>query len=118
MARSIPLKDVVALYRAVGDPTRLRLLNLIYGGMEVRVGELTAALGLPQSTVSRQLAHLRSAGVILDRRDGNSVWYSMNPNSLCATIALLEGLRAAAGLCAELRTDSRKLARLRSGARQ
>lgn len=116
MARSLPLKDVVALYRAMGDATRLRLLSLIYSGNEVRVGELTAALQLPQSTVSRQLAQLRSAGVILDRREGNSVWYSMNPNSLSTSIALLDGLRAAGRMCAELRSDLRRLSRLRRGA--
>jgi ArsR family transcriptional regulator len=114
--KSIPLKEVVGLYRAMADPTRMRLLHLIYSASEVRVGELTAALQLPQSTVSRQLGQLRGSGLILDRRDGTSVWYSLNPGSLSAAIGLLEGLRAAGRLSAELRSDLRRLGRMRSAA--
>lgn len=111
--KSIPLKELVGLYRALADPTRLRLLNLIIAGRDVRVGELTAALGLPQSTVSRQLGQLRAAGLLLDRREGTSVWYSLHQSSVSEAILLLDSLRATAGLSAELRADLRRLLRVR-----
>lgn len=114
--KSIPLKELVSLYRALADPTRLRLLHLILSGQEVRVGEIVAALNLPQSTVSRQLGQLRAAGLLLDRREGTSVWYSLNPNTLSETILLLEGLKAAGPMSAEFKADLRRLARLREGA--
>lgn len=111
--RNIALKDFAAQYRALADPTRLRLLYLISRAGEVRVSELSAALHLPQSTTSRQLALLRSGGLLLDRREGTSVWYSINNSGMNASLNLLSSLTAVAEQCAELRADLRRLERLR-----
>ena len=66
---STPLSEVARLFRALGDPTRLRILALLVGG-EVCVCEIHGALRLPQPTVSRHLAYLRRARLVDTRRDG------------------------------------------------
>lgn len=64
------------MFRALGDPTRLRLVALLSYG-ELCVCHLTAALQLPQSTVSRHLALLRSAGLVDARRQGSWMHYRL-----------------------------------------
>jgi ArsR family transcriptional regulator len=64
-------------FRALADPTRLRLLGLLADG-EVCVGDLVAVLELPQGTVSRHLATLRRAGLAQVRRSGAWAFYSLD----------------------------------------
>ena len=64
------------LLRAAGEPTRLRILNLLRR-RDFCVCDLRAVLDLPQSTVSRHLAALRHASLVADRRAGNRVVYSL-----------------------------------------
>lgn len=65
-----------ALFKACADPVRLRLLNLL-AGREVCVCHLHDALELPQPTVSRHLAYLRRAGLVVGRKEGLWVHYSL-----------------------------------------
>lgn len=65
-----------SLFKALADPTRRRLLAVL-GRSELGVSELVELLRQPQSTVSRHLKVLREAGLIVDRRNGHSVWYSL-----------------------------------------
>lgn len=58
-----PARDMVLVYRALGDETRLRLLRELAGG-DRRLAELTQTLGLSKSTLHGHLAVLRSAGLI------------------------------------------------------
>jgi ArsR family transcriptional regulator len=62
------------LFQALGDPTRLRLMNLMTGG-EVCVCFFVAVLGEPQPKISRHLAYLRHAGLVEGRRDGKWIHY-------------------------------------------
>jgi ArsR family transcriptional regulator, arsenate/arsenite/antimonite-responsive transcriptional repressor len=71
------------LLKALADPTRLRIVLLLTGG-ELCVCDLKEVLGLPQSTVSRHMATLKSAGVAGDRRDGKWVHYRLEENPLLA----------------------------------
>jgi ArsR family transcriptional regulator len=66
------------LLQAAGDPTRLRLLNLLRVG-SICVCDLQAVLQIPQPTVSRHLAALRHAGLVLDSRVGTRMIYSLAP---------------------------------------
>jgi len=66
------------LLKAAGEPTRLRILNLLRQG-DVCVCDLQTVLQLPQHTVSRHLAALRHAGLVADRRSGQRVVYSLTP---------------------------------------
>lgn len=70
------LNEAIELLKAVADPVRLRLLNLIAVG-EVCVCHLHEALELPQSTVSRHLAYLRKRGWVVGRKEGLWVHYRL-----------------------------------------
>ncbi|APZ41964.1 metalloregulator ArsR/SmtB family transcription factor [Acidihalobacter ferrooxydans] len=66
-------------FRALSDGTRLRCLMLLQREGELCVCELTQALDLSQPKISRHLAALREAGVVLDRRAGQWVHYRIHP---------------------------------------
>lgn len=66
------------IFKALGDPVRLRLFYLLSSGQELCVCHLTEALELPQSTISRHLAVLRQAGVVDTRRDGKWIHYRLS----------------------------------------
>jgi ArsR family transcriptional regulator, arsenate/arsenite/antimonite-responsive transcriptional repressor len=65
---------VERFFQALGDNTRLRLLNLM-GEQEVCVCYFVEILGSPQPKVSRHLAYLRSAGIVAARREGKWMHY-------------------------------------------
>jgi ArsR family transcriptional regulator len=67
----------VQIYKALADETRLRILALLLSEGELCVCDIIAALKLPQSTISRHLAHLRKAGWVNDRRCGLWIYYSL-----------------------------------------
>jgi len=83
----MPATRLDLILKAAGDPTRLRLLNLLRLG-SICLGDLTAALGLLQPTVSRHLALLRHAGLVSDRRTGTRVAYSLVPAATPQVAAL------------------------------
>ena len=68
--------DLALLFAALADRTRLRLLNLM-NGKEVCVCYLVEILGQSQPKISRHLAYLRRAGVVVARRDGKWMHYSI-----------------------------------------
>lgn len=103
------LRQVVRLYGGFSDPTRLRILNLLEGSPGLRVNEITTTLELPQSTVSRQLALLRSSGVVEDQRDGRFVHYYLAEGPLMEDNLLPATLRHARSTCQELKLDLRRL---------
>jgi ArsR family transcriptional regulator len=63
-------------FQALGDTTRLRLLNLM-GEQEICVCYFVEILGGPQPKISRHLKYLRSAGLIEARREGRWMHYRM-----------------------------------------
>lgn len=65
-----------AFFKALAHPLRIRILDALRDG-EVGVNELSARLGVEQSHLSQQLAVLRSRNVVVGRKDGNSVFYSV-----------------------------------------
>ena len=72
------LDESTRLLKAFADPVRLRLLNLLSGDREeVCVCHLHEALGLPQPTVSRHLAYLRTHGLVVGRKEGLWVYYRL-----------------------------------------
>ena len=62
--------------KALANESRLRIVDRLSRG-ECSVGELTDLLGLDPSTVSKHLAVLRAHGIVLDRREGNVVFYTL-----------------------------------------
>jgi ArsR family transcriptional regulator, arsenate/arsenite/antimonite-responsive transcriptional repressor len=75
------LRSLAALGQALSDETRLRILKLL-AQRELCVCELEALLGMTQSRVSTNLALLRNAGLVRDRRDGKWVFYSLDRDVL------------------------------------
>ena len=64
--------------KTLGDSTRLRLLNLLERH-ELSVADLVKVLDVPQSTVSRHLAHIKAHGLLTERRDGAFCYSRFNP---------------------------------------
>jgi DNA-binding transcriptional ArsR family regulator len=80
--------------KALANESRLQIVDRLSRG-ECSVGELTEIIGSDPSTVSKHLAVLRSHGIVLDRREGNVVFYElMTPCVMnffsCATQVLKE----------------------------
>ena len=82
------------LLKAVGEPTRLRLLNLLRQG-SICVCDLQAVLKIPQPTISRHLAALKTAGLVVDARSATRVIYSLAPASTPQLRALCRFLNTA-----------------------
>lgn len=86
---SEPLVELVAQrFRVLGEPMRIRLLNLLCAG-EASVQELTEALGTSQQNVSKHLGVLHLAGILSRRKDGNHVRYAIVDESVFALCALV-----------------------------
>jgi ArsR family transcriptional regulator len=79
------------VFKALGDPVRLRLVSLIgaHQGGEVCVCDLNAAFSLTQPTISHHLKVLREAGIIDSQRRGTWVYYRLVPAALERMAALL-----------------------------
>ena len=79
------------VFKALGDPVRLRLVSLIgaHQGGEVCVCDLTTAFNLTQPTISHHLKVLREAGIITSERRGTWVYYRLVPAVLDRMGALL-----------------------------
>ena len=75
-------------FRALGDETRLRLLELLVDG-EQSVADLIDLVGLGQSLVSHHLRTLRDAGLVVTRRDGRWIFYDIAPATLSSVRAVL-----------------------------
>ncbi|HSH46768.1 MAG TPA: metalloregulator ArsR/SmtB family transcription factor [Longimicrobiales bacterium] len=77
------LSDQVVLkrFQAIAEETRLRIVRLLSTG-ERCVCEIQDDLGAAQSRLSFHLRKLKDAGVVVDRREGRWVYYSLVPESL------------------------------------
>ena len=64
------------ILKALGNPRRLMIMDQLHGGPKT-VSELVMLLGLPQATVSQHLAAIREQGIVVARRQGNTVSYSL-----------------------------------------
>lgn len=98
------MNDPWDILKILADATRLRLLILLCEE-ELAVAELQDILGMGQSRISSQLALLRQAGLVLDRREGKKAYYSFNPAVDAATRALIDAARSAASERPEIIED-------------
>ena len=64
-------------FKILGDPTRIKILHILATN-ELCVCDIAAALNMGQSAISHQLRILRSARLVKYRKDGKSVWYSLD----------------------------------------
>src|ERR687896_1857442 len=85
--------DLVAKYfRGLGDPSRLRILELLRDEGELSVGDLVERLALPQPKVSNHLACLRWCGFIEARREHRTVYNRIADRRAVRLIELAHGL--------------------------
>ncbi len=82
--------------RALANPARLQVVDRLAEG-PCTVGELTALVGLDQSTVSKHLAVLRAQGIVDDERRGNRVFYRLLTPCVLDFFACADGVLAGAG---------------------
>jgi ArsR family transcriptional regulator len=93
---AVGMAPAVALFRSMADVARLRIVQDLARG-EARVVDLTAALGLAQSTVSKHLACLRDCGLVDYRVEGRQSFYTLTRPELMDLLAAAEGVLAATG---------------------
>lgn len=74
--------------KSLAHPHRLMIVCMMMEA-ERSVGELAKALGVRDSTVSQHLAVLRKDGVVVARRDGQTIWYTLGDGPARAIIATL-----------------------------
>jgi ArsR family transcriptional regulator len=90
------LSPAVALFRSLGDAARLAIVHELARG-ERRVVDLTATLGLAQSTVSAHVACLRDCGLVTGRAVGRQMLYRLTRPELLTVLGAAEQLLAATG---------------------
>jgi len=102
-------------FKTLGHPARIRILELL-AEREYSVTELLPELGLESSHLSQQLAVLRKAGMVVARKQGNNVIYSIASKDMAELLALarkvLTGLLTdQMGLLKDLQASARAAAR-------
>ena len=109
---STPLYKLKAeFFKALGHPARIRILELLAEG-DRSVGEMLPEIGVESSNLSQQLGVLRRAGVVVARKQGNAVIYSIASQDIAQLLTLartvLTGLlNDQVGLLKDLQAGSR-----------
>ncbi len=76
------------VFQALAHPTRIAIIELL-GKRELSAGEMIEALGMEQANVSQHLAVLRSRQLVVNRKAGNQVFYSVRDPILLEVLALM-----------------------------
>jgi ArsR family transcriptional regulator, arsenate/arsenite/antimonite-responsive transcriptional repressor len=100
--------DLVRLFAALADPTRLRLLNLM-DGREVCVCYFVEILKQGQPKISRHLAYLRNAGIVSARREGKWMNYRMERPDDAGACAILDATLLSCKADREMQSDLARL---------
>jgi DNA-binding transcriptional ArsR family regulator len=80
--------DRLALtFKTLGDPTRLKIVQALDGG-EMCVCDLAAFLKVSESAVSHQLRHLKDLALVKARREGQTLYYSLNDHHVSKLLQL------------------------------
>ena len=81
------LYDLSELFRIFGDSTRIKILYSLFDN-ELCVGDIAAILQLSQSSVSHQLRILKDSKLVKFRRDGKSIYYSLDDDHVRSILDL------------------------------
>ena len=87
MDSGLDIEELTAVYKLLGDETRLRVLALLQDN-ELAVGEIQKILGIGQSTLSSQLALLKEQSLVASRKEGQKVFYRI-PSETSRKLTLL-----------------------------
>ena len=104
--------EFVRTLKALADPLRLRILAAV-SEEELTVGEVQEVVESVQSSVSRNLAILRAAGFVQDRKEGTSVYFSAREDMPEAARDLFTSLQARLAAIPEVKRDQTRLAECR-----
>lgn len=105
--KAVPLDK---FFRALADPTRLRLLNLM-SEQEICVCYFTEVIGAPQPKISRHLAYLRKAGIVAARKDGKWMHYRLTIPKDNHAASILKSTIAALRTDRQMQRDDERLKR-------
>jgi ArsR family transcriptional regulator len=108
MGRQSKSFDLVRLFAALADPTRLRLLNLM-DGREVCVCYFVEILKQGQPKISRHLAYLRNAGIVSARREGKWMHYSIERPEDARVASILDATLMSCKADKEMQSDLARL---------
>lgn len=94
------------IFQALAHPTRIAIIELLEGG-ELSAGDLIAKLGMEQANVSQHLGVLRAKQLVVNRKAGNQVFYSVRDPIIIEVLALMrryfqKNLKEAIGLLDEM----------------
>lgn len=92
LQRELTDPQTAAIAKALGNPTRLAILELFHTRCPRTVGDITAELPLAQSTVSNHLHILSDAGVIRTFQSGRRKWHCLNRSVIAAYAAAVTNL--------------------------
>lgn len=101
-----------ALFELLSDSTRRRILGLLLEHREICVCRLVGALGVPQPKVSRHLASMREAGLLLPRRKGTWILYRFDPQVPGWAMRVIAMMSEGARVEPQLAMDSKRLSQL------
>ncbi len=76
------------IFQALAHPTRIAIMELLEG-RELSAGELMEKLGMEQANISQHLAVLRAKQLVVNRKAGNQVFYSMRDPIISKVLALM-----------------------------
>lgn len=76
------------MFRLLGDPTRVRILDTLAHVDELCVHEIAASVGASETKVSQALRLLRTAGIVRSRRDGRHVHYRLDDDHVRTLLAV------------------------------
>jgi ArsR family transcriptional regulator, arsenate/arsenite/antimonite-responsive transcriptional repressor len=103
------LRPFDRIFRALSDPTRLRILHLLSKG-ELCVCDIMDVIGAPQPRISRHLAYLKRVGLVRDRKEGPWRHYSLADSRSPLQNRLLKCVSEGVDEMPLLERDARKLA--------
>jgi DNA-binding transcriptional ArsR family regulator len=91
-----PLNRDAAVFKSLGHPARIAILDELRGG-EQCVCHLESALGMRQAYLSQQLAVLKEAGLVRDRRDGWNIYYFICRPEIWEAVEVVRSMGAGQG---------------------
>lgn len=95
------MKEVLGIFKALSDETRLRILKLLEGD-ELCVCDIVAALDTSQPRASFHLAALKEAGLIRDRKEGRWIHYRIDDSDMFRRFLLVSALERVRGKTVEV----------------
>ena len=78
--KNMKVKTLRQIFKGCADDTRLRIINLL-DGKALTVKTICSVLKLNQPTISKHLTRLRLLKLVIDKREGNLVYYRLNKNA-------------------------------------